>query len=535
MQYQVTIQAMQLLTRYKLIKPIALLLLGAFSVLGFAPFYLYPASILSLIGLFYFWHLSYTPKQAAFAGFIYGLGMFGAGIYWIYISLHEFGGMPSLIAGFSTFVLCAFLSLFPAAVGALSVWISGVSISAKQGRTMMIAIPVLWAMTDWIRSWIFTGFPWLTIGYSQVPYSPLAGYIPIVGVYGVSLITVFIASLIGLWLANRFINQSNTIIWQRNAIIMLLLIWVTGSLLKLVAWTTPIGKPISVALLQGNIAQSIKWVPEIAEQTLVKYLTMAEASPAQLIIMPETALPVLSSELPDIVKTRLRQHAITNKGDILMGLVERENGEHFNSMLSIGSAQSAVYRKSHLVPFGEFIPLKAALGWIYRDWLNMPLSDLSRGSIHQQPMNIAGEKVAINICYEDVFGEEIIRQLPAATLLVNASNDAWYGESLAAYQHMQFSQARALETGRTVLRTTNTGATAMIDSHGNVLAHAPHFTQTTLNVMAQGYSGSTPYVRFGNWLFLAICFIALAFLASPKVSGATKCLAKFLVSRRKTK
>ena len=522
MPYQATIQAMSSLTRYKFIKPLALLLLGASSVLGFAPFYFYPASIVSLIGLFYFWHLSYTPKQAAFAGFVYGLGLFGAGIYWIYISLHEFGGMPGLMAGFSTFVLCAFLSLFPAAVGALSIYISGVRISTMQGNTMLVAIPVLWAMTDWIRSWIFTGFPWLTIGYSQVPYSPLAGYMPIVGVYGVSLITVFIASLLGLWLAKRFIHQSSTPIWRRSAVAMLLLLWVTGGLLKLVEWTTPTGKPISVALLQGNIAQSLKWAPEIAERTLQQYLAMAEASTAKLILMPETALPVLSSELPAEVKTRLQQHAIQNKGDILIGLVERENGEYFNSMLSIGSSTSAVYRKSHLVPFGEFIPLKAAFGWIYRDWLDMPLSDLSRGGTHQQPMHVAGEKIAINICYEDVFGEEIIRQLPQATLLVNASNDAWYGESLAAYQHMQFSQARALETGRTMLRTTNTGATAMIDPHGNVLAHAPHFTQTTLNVMAQGYTGSTPYVRFGNWPFIVFCFGVLAWLLGKKFTTETQ-------------
>ncbi|MGZ8257617.1 MAG: apolipoprotein N-acyltransferase [Methylotenera sp.] len=528
---------MQSLARYQPTKLLSLFLLGATSVLGFAPFYFYPASIISLIGLFYFWHLSYTPKQAAFAGFIYGLGLFSTGIYWIYISLHEFGGMPGLMAGFSTFVLCAFLSLFPAAVGALSVWISGVSISSKQGHSMLVAIPVLWAMTDWIRSWIFTGFPWLTIGYSQVPYSPLAGYMPIVGVYGVSLITVFIASLLGFWLSKKFIHKSITLVWRRNALAVLLLIWIAGSLLKLVEWTTPAGKPISVALLQGNIAQSLKWVPEIAERTLQQYLTMAEASQAKLIVMPETALPIISSELPAAIKTRLQQHAIQNKGDILVGLVERENGEYFNSMLSIGSAESAVYRKSHLVPFGEFIPLKAAFGWIYRDWLNMPLSDLSRGSIHQQPMHIAGEKVALNICYEDVFGEEIIRQLPQATLLINVSNDAWYGESLAAYQHMQFSQARALETGRTMLRTTNTGATAMIDPHGNVLAHAPHFTQTTLNVMAQGYTGTTPYVRFGNWLFLGICFIAIAFLAWSKVLASPKALLRtnFLVRSRKTK
>jgi apolipoprotein N-acyltransferase len=234
---------------------------------------------------------------------------------------------------------------------------------------------------------------------------------------------------------------------------------------------------------------------------------------------------VLSSQIPQELFTRLQIHTVQNQGAILVGAVEHENDNYFNSVLSIDGSKTQVYRKSHLVPFGEFIPLKVAFGWIYRDLLNMPLSDLSRGSIHQQPMNIAGEKVALNICYEDVFGEEIIRQLPAATLLVNASNDAWYGQSNAANQHMQFSQARALETGRTVLRATNTGATAIIDPHGNILAHAPHFTQITLNGTAQGYNGSTPYVRWGNWLFLVICLIGLTAI----------CLPNFLASKRKTK
>jgi apolipoprotein N-acyltransferase len=359
------------------------------------------------------------------------------------------------------------------------------------------------------------------MGYSQVPHSSLAGYMPIVGVYGVSLITVFIASLIAYWL----VKKPESVIWKRNSIALLVLIWITGSVLKLVEWTTPTSKPISVALLQGNIAQDLKWAPEIAERTLYRYLQMAEASQAKLIIMPETALPVLSSEIPAELTIRLQQLASRNQGAVLAGMIERENGEYFNSMLNIGSATPEHYRKSHLVPFGEFIPLKVAFGWIYRDLLDMPLSDLSRGSIQQQAMTIDGEKVAINICYEDVFGEEIIRQLPTATLLVNASNDAWYGQSNAAFQHLQFSQARALETGRTVLRATNTGATAMIDPHGNVLAHAPHFIETTLNVMAQGYSGSTPYVHWGNWLFLAISLTGLISI----------CLPNFLASRRKTK
>lgn len=507
---------MQIITKKKYINLLTLFLLGTLCVLGFAPFYFYPASILSLIGLSYFWLHDYTPKQAAASGFSYGLGLFSTGIYWIYISLHDFGNMPSFAAGLATFLLCAFMALFPALVGALSV-----KIAKRQSAQLIIIIPILWALADWTRSWIFTGFPWLTVGYSQVPNSPLAGYVPILGIYGVSMITVFIASLIGYWLAKK----PTSIHWKRNSIVFLVLIWVAGSVLKLVEWTTPTSKPITVALLQGNIAQDLKWNPEIANHTINKYLHMAEASQARLIIMPETAMPILSSELPSALTTRFQLLSTRNQGAVLAGMIERENGEYFNSMLNIGDAKTQAYRKSHLVPFGEFIPLKVAFGWIYQDLLNMPLSDLSRGSIHQQPMNIAGEKVAINICYEDVFGEEIIRQLPAASLLVNASNDAWYGESNAAYQHMQFSQARALETGRTVLRATNTGATAIIDPHGNVLAHAPHFTETTLNGTAQGYSGSTPYVRWGNWLFLVICITGLTAI----------CLPNFLASRRKTK
>ncbi|WP_081880952.1 apolipoprotein N-acyltransferase [Methylotenera sp. L2L1] len=486
-----------------LLKTIVLLSLGAFGVLGFAPFYFYPASILSLISVIYFIVVSDSAKSAAMAGFTYGLGLFGIGIYWIYISLHTYGGMPSVMAAFSTFVLAAFLALFPAMVGALSKQL------CKQQPTMLvIAIPVFWALADWVRSWIFTGFPWLTMGYSQVPTSPLAGYMPVIGVYGVTLITVLIASIVGYLLAEKQSRKP----WQSKAIGAVLLLSVTGYLLKQVEWTTPIDKPLSVSLLQGNIEQNLKWAPEIAEHTMQQYLAMVESSDAKLIVLPETALPVVASNIPEDLQTRLLAHAHRNQGDVLVGVVERENGEYFNSVLSYGSAGTYTYRKSHLVPFGEFIPLKVAFGWIYRDWLNMPLSDLSRGAQYQQPMSVAGEKVAVNICYEDVFGEEIIRQLPLASLLVNVSNDAWYGESYAADQHLQFSQARALETGRMMLRATNTGATAIIDQKGYLTAHAPHFVQTSLNGYAQGYTGTTPYVYWGNWLFLTICFGLLLFL-----------------------
>jgi apolipoprotein N-acyltransferase len=478
--------------------------LGALSVLGFAPFYLFPIPILTIAGLCYLWAKTSTPAAAWILGFSYGLGLYCVGIYWIYISLHDFGGMPWWFAGFSTFCLCAFMALFVGLVGYFG----------KRLGCLWLSVPVLWGLSDWVRSWIFTGFPWLTMGYSQIPHSPLAGYMPIAGVYGASVITVFISAIIGVWLAQHNQKSQQSLLFKRNAIGFITLVIAAGGVLKVVEWTTPIGKPISVALVQGNIAQDTKWSPEKAQTTIDQYLSMLQASKADLIVLPETALPVIASQLDTSVKETITAHAKRNQGGIIVGIVEQDTNEYFNSAICFGCPQVTVtsYRKNHLVPFGEFIPLKQVFGWIYRDWLNMPLSDLSRGGNTQANMKVAGQKIAMNICYEDVFGEEIARNNKNSTLMINISNDAWYGQSYAAHQHMQFSQARALETGRYMLRATNTGATAAIDQHGYVFAHAPHDVQTTLDVMAQGYTGSTPYVRFGNWPFIVFCFGVIAFV-----------------------
>ena len=491
----------------KLLTMLCALILGATTVLGFAPYYLSPIPIFAIIGLCYLWAKAETPAAAWLLGFSYGLGLYCVGIYWIYISLHDFGGMPWWFAGFCTFCLCAFMALFVGLVGYFG----------KRLGYLWLSVPVLWGLSDWIRSWIFTGFPWLTMGYSQVPHSPLAGYMPIFGVYGVSVITIFISAIIGVWLANK----QQTPLFKRNAIGFITLIIVAGFILKAVEWTTPTGKPISVALIQGNIAQDTKWSPDKAQSTIDQYLRMLLASKADLIILPETALPVIASQLDTSVKEMITAHAKRNQGGIIVGIVEQteveyteDTKEYFNSAICFGCPQVTVtsYRKNHLVPFGEFIPLKKIFGWIYRDWLNMPLSDLSRGGKVQANMKVVGQKIAMNICYEDVFGEEIARNNKSSTLMINISNDAWYGKSYAADQHMQFSQARAIETGRYMLRATNTGATAAIDQHGNVLAHAPHDVQTTLDVMAQGYTGSTPYVVWRNWPFIVFCFGVLSAL-----------------------
>ena len=479
--------------------------LGVVSIAGYAPFYLYPVPIATLAGLFYYWRKAGTAKQAAWLGYAFGLGFFGAGVSWIYVSLHDFGGMPLPMAVLATFAFCAFLSLFPAAVG----WLSKQDWLSKKSSTAVIAVPLLWVLSEWVRSWIFTGFPWLAVGYSQVPYSPLSGFAPVLGVYGVSLVTALAASILALWFGK---STGPIKSMRRNIALTLITLWVAGSMLKLAEWSKPVGLPTSVALLQGNIAQDMKWQQEETQRTLDQYLALTAKSSAKLIVLPETALPMLIQQVPANYLQQLQAHARQNGGDVLFGAVEFENNQYYNSMLSIGSAPIQAYRKSHLVPFGEFIPLKGLIGWIYDDWLHIPLTDLSRGSVEQKPLQIAGQQVAVNICYEDVFGEEIIRQLPQATLLVNTSNDAWYGKSLAAYQHLQMSQMRALETGRMMLRATNTGATAIINPQGNVLSQAPHFTTTVLEGKVQGYAGTTPYVRLGNWPVILFCLSLLGLL-----------------------
>ena len=483
---------------------IAAFVLGALCVFGFSPYNLFIAPIVGLAGLFYFWQISHTPKQAAKVGFSFGLGFFIAGIYWIYISLHDVGGMPFWMAGIATLGLCAFLALFPALVGFL----------AKRSHRLLMTAAIVWVLAEWVRSWIFTGFPWLSIGYSQVPFSPLAGYAPVFGAFGVSAACAISASL----LASIYLNHQ-----RQRAILALSGIWLIGALISLIPWTTPAGKPLNVTLLQGNIAQELKWDEAIAFQTINQYLSMAKQAKGELVILPETALPIsvdtqLQDASQDQVLSAFNTVAQEQHKAILLGLVAKDKEAYFNSVLGFNSVDNRpqFYHKYHLVPFGEFIPLKAVFGWVYRDWLNMPLSDLSRGEKYQQPIQLANQKIAVNICYEDVFGEEIIRQLPQATLLVNVSNDAWYGRSNAADQHMQFSQMRALETGRTMLRATNTGSTTIISPQGMILALLQQFETAILNGSAQGYVGATPFVRWGNWPTISLLLIALILLWGRK-------------------
>lgn len=471
-------------------------LLGALTVAGFAPLHLFPLPVMTLALLFRLW-LRAGRRLSSLLGFAFGMGYFGAGVSWVYVSLHDFGAMPAPLAVAATVLFCAVLALFPALAGLVQ------ALAARGGaaRALLVA-PAAWALLEWARGWVLTGFPWLSAGYSQVPASPLAGYAPILGVYGVSLAVAVSAGALALVLAGGRKSRLAGL----SAVVAL---WLAGFGLQQVEWTHPVGQPVTVSLLQGNIPQDLKWSAERVQGSLDTYRRLALASESRLVILPETALPLFRDEVPRPYLETLAAHARRQNGDMIVGIPESSGpGEYYNSAFSLGTAPSQTYRKSHLVPFGEYLPLRPLFGWVL-NYLHIPLSDFSRGPQSQQPMRVAGQQVAVDICYEDVFGEEIIRQLPQATLLANLSNDAWFGRSLGPQQHLQIAQMRALETGRYMLRATNTGVTAIIDQRGEVLQRAPEFTAVALTGQAQGFGGQTPFVRFGNAAFLPLALLLL--------------------------
>ncbi len=480
----------------------AALVAGALTVAGFAPLAVFPLPFLTLAGLLLIWLRAAAPQAALRTGFAFGAGLFGAGVSWVYVSLHDFGMMPAPLAAIGTLAYCAILSLYPAAAG----WCL-----ARLGRapltSALIAFPAAWTLFEWLRGWVFTGVPWLALGYSQVD-SPLAGLAPLIGVYGVSFATALCAGLL-------VVVTTGSLKARLAGGVALIFAFGLGQLLKQIDWTSLQGAPLKVALLQGNIPQDLKFQADRYAMTLSVYKRLIEASQGRLIVLPETAIPrfldaVDPSYLKDIAKIAAERGA-----DVLIGVPIRDPGtRYFNSVVSVGASPSQRYDKSHLVPFGEFVP--PGFGWIVKTFA-IPLSDFSLGPEHPKPLALAGQLVAPNICWEDAFGEEIIRQLPEATLLVNVSNVAWFGDSLAPAQHLQISRMRALETGRTMLRATNTGMTAIIDPRGRVVAGLPQFTEGILEGEVQGQSGATPYVRAGNYPIVLACLALIVALVFRRV------------------
>jgi apolipoprotein N-acyltransferase len=477
------------------------LLAGAAAVLGFSPVDFFPATLAALVVLAHLWVRAASPRHAARLGFFFGLGLYGAGASWVYVSLHRFGAMPMPLAATATLAWCAFLALFPALAGWIQARLARDS-AAPPALQAVLLIPAAWTLVEWSLSWFLTGFPWLAFGNTAID-NPLSGFAPVGGVYAVSLAMAVAGGLVWCLVAGHA---------RRISAGVLVLLLACGYGLRATEWTAPAGEPLRVALVQGNVPQEMKFAPERYAQTLETYAQLAEASgEAKLIVLPETAVPRFLDMVDPAFLERLKGAAARNGGDLLLGVpVRTAAGDYLNSVISLGVSPSARYDKVHLVPFGEFVP--PGFGWIVRV-LSIPLADFARGTTSQRPMAVAGQRIAVNVCYEDAYGAEILRQLPEATLLVNVSNVAWFGDSLAPAQHLQLARMRALETGRVYLTAANTGITAAIWPDGSVRHRIPQFERGRVDVEVRGYSGATPYVRLGDWPAVLLCLAALMFVA----------------------
>ena len=469
-------------------------LLGGLSVFSFAPFNFPVVIFISVAALLVIIKRNKEENQHAL---VFGLGFFLSGIYWLVICLNQYGQMNFFFAALSTFILCIFLSLF---FYPLTFY--------KKYYSSLFFIPAFFTLTEWFRGVIFTGFPWLSLGYSQIPNSSLAGYISITGIHGVTFCVLLSIIIILRIFTMKYCRES--------IFLFLFLIWVGGELLKNISWVGKINSPLKVSLIQGNISQDKKWDNNFLEENLQMYMNLVKSSNSSLIILPETSIPLMLHQIPNGYLNKVRSHAIKNNGDVILGVIEKDNGKFYNSAVSIGSAPMQYYRKHHLVPFGEFIPFEKLIGYIYENWLRIPFSNLSRGSEIQPPIAVSDQKLGLNICYEDVFGYEIIKSLPEATILVNLSNDAWYGKSIAASQHLQISQARAMEAQRMMLRATNTGVTAIIDKNGRLISSLPQHQVGSLDGIVQGYKGSTPFSKYGNYPLIILCLLYILFIVKFK-------------------
>jgi apolipoprotein N-acyltransferase len=486
------------------LSPLLALLAGALTVLAFAPFGLWPVQIATLAFVFWLVLQQSSIKRSMLIGWAYGSGWLACGTYWLYISMHRYGGMPSWMAVVAVLALALALSVYVALAMGIGTWFRQRGASATV--SLLLIFPALWVLAEWFRGWVLTGFPWIVSGYAHTN-SPLAGFAPVFGVYGVAWLAAVIAGCLVLLRSNKW------------TIVMAIALFGAGIGLKTIDWTATNGRPISVRLLQGNIAQEMKFADDQVINTLTLYHDMIQAAPADLIATPETALPLFAHQLPPDYLERLSAFARRSNSHIALGIPVRDNQrEYANSVIGIApenqTGKNYRYDKHHLVPFGEFIPTGAR--W-FVDMMHIPLGDFTRGGAVQAPFPVKDQWVLPNICYEDLFGEEIADQLaasyfsggPQATILLNMSNIAWFGNSIALPQHLQISQMRALETGRPMLRATNSGATAVIDPKGKVVAQLTPFTRGSLAATVQGYTGWTPYILAGNTLVVAPAFLIL--------------------------
>ncbi|MBA3580907.1 MAG: apolipoprotein N-acyltransferase [Gammaproteobacteria bacterium] len=464
--------------------------------LCFAPFGAWWLAPL-LLAAWWLWSMGNLPRTAAADGFCFGLGMFGVGISWVYNSLHDFGDAHPFVAGFITVALILTMAAYFAAFSALAAYLRKRIYDAR--LYWLVAIPVLWLLTEWLRSYVLTGFPWLLMGYGQAE-SPLGAFLPVIGVFGCGALVALCAASIALWV-------STPNYWSAALISLGGLLLLTFALQD-VQWTQLQNSTKRVALVQGNLGQEIKLGAQGLPISQQRYAELsATVGDVDILLWPETALPAFQETVQPYLQTiQTNLHTLPRHGHLLTGIFfyERSTGVYYNSLLVVDTKQA--YHKQRLVPFGEYMPLRGLLAFMNR-FVQIPMSDIDNGPAQQSPLLVGDVDVGVTICYESAYDEVYREQLPKADFLVNVSNDAWFGDSLAPYQHLQIAQTRARESGRYLLRATNTGITAMITPQGAVTSRLASFQAGVLIVDVPLLMGATPYVRLGHYLLL-FCVIA---------------------------
>jgi len=495
--------AITLLFKCQRIRILLALLFGICGTFAFSPFDLWPAAIVSLFGLLSL-IINRCSAHAAIVGFFWGMGLFSSGIHWIYVSFAKFSEIPMIISIFLVALLVAYLSLYPLLFASLLARLYSTATWWQLG----VGAPVLWQITEFLRGWVLTGFPWLKFGYSQIN-GPLQGIAPILGVDGITFILVATSGLL------VYAYKKKCIMSGIVALVLLLLPWPLRNL----SWFTPQPeRTVNIVMIQGNITQLMKWDPNNLANILQIYLdqTYPYVGKKSIIIWPETAIPDIETNQLSFL-SMINQLMYTNHSNLISGIVSaqytKNNNYLFNSIIILGEKKhyqyliTQRYSKHHLVPFGEFMPLESLLSPLIQ-FFNLPMSSFSQGNYRQPPLNISGFNLTIAICYEIILGQQIRNNIrPNTDFLLTISNDAWFGHTIGPQQHFQMARMRALETGRPLLSSTNNGITAAVGANGKVLKKIPQFTRQALEIKITPTFGTTPYVRFGYWPLWIITLI----------------------------
>ena len=465
---------------------------GALTMLSFAPvgwYLLAPVSLLAFIHVCF----SNRPRRAAMYGFWYGSGLFLTGTYWLYTSIHVFGQAPLWVAVIIMLCLVFIMGLYYAANG----WLIS-RLAAGHVVSLLWIVPAVWVASEWLRGWFMSGFPWMTLGYGQID-SVLAGVAPVAGVYGVSLALLISATGLYVTFATRSMVRA-------AALTLFVAPWIVGAALQQLVWTGNSVETLNAAIVQGGISQDRKWQRDQFAPTLQLYRDSIAAHPnADLIVWPEVALPTTIGSIEPYLELLEEELAASGK-TLLLGILERTEPETiYNSVLLLDGHSRQIYRKRHLVPFGEYFPVPDFIRNVMR-MMSLPSSDLAAGDAVQPLLKTAsGLNLAVAICYEDAYGAEQLYALPDAGLLINVSNDAWFGDSIAPHQHLEIARMRAVEAARFVVRSTNNGVSAFIDPRGQVIDSGPQFEYVAMSRDVTAFDGATPYARIGNWPIVVLC------------------------------